>query len=262
LKEPLVIVRRQKQIVTLTLNNPEQRNRLSLPLVESFEKAIKGLKADPKIRAVILTGTGSTFSSGGDVNIMSASPEVKDRDIAESLKRFYRKILSILDLPAYTIAAINGQAIGSGCTLALFCDMRIASSKAKLGFGYINIGLHPGMGTTYFLPRQIGLAKAYELLVTGRSISGLEAARIGLVNRAVKAEKVMDEAFALAERIADGPIAPLRRLKVILNQSFQQNLKKIIDLEARAQVECFRTQDLKEGITAFLERREPQFKGK
>jgi enoyl-CoA hydratase/carnithine racemase len=262
LKEPLVIVRRQKQIVTLTLNNPKQRNALNLPLVDALERAIKGLKADPEIRAVILTGSGPTFSSWGDVNIMSVYPEGENQDIAERLKRFYRKILSILDLPAYTIAAINGHAFGAGCALALFCDMRIASSKAKLGLGSINIGLHPGMGTTYFLPRQIGLAKAYELLVTGRSISALEAAKISMVNRAVKKEKVMDEAFALAERIADGPIVPLRRLKVILKQSFEQNLNKIMDLEVRAQVECFQTEDLKEGIAAFLERREPQFKGK
>lgn len=262
MSEPLVIVRRQKRIVTLTVNNPAQRNALSLSVVEALEKAIKGLKADPDILAVILTGAGPVFSSGGDVNIMSALPEADDREIAENLKSYYRKNLSVLDIPAYTIAAINGHAIGAGCTLALACDMRIASSKAKLGMGFINIGLHPGMGTTYFLPRLIGLAKAYELLVTGKSISGVEAARIGLVNRAVKAERVMDEALALAERIAGGPTVPLRRLKATLSQSFQRDLNQVLDLEARAQVECFRTDDLKEGITAFLERREPQFKAK
>ncbi len=193
---------------------------------------------------------------------MSASPEETDREIAERLKNYYLKNLSILEIPAYTIAAINGPAIGAGCTLALACDMRIASSKAKLGLGFINIGLHPGMGTTYLLPRLVGLPKAYELLVTGNPISGEEAARIGLVNRAVEAERVMEEALDLAGRIADGPAVPLRRLKATISQSFQRDLNQVLDMEARAQVECFRSEDLKEGITAFLERRKPQFKGK
>jgi enoyl-CoA hydratase/carnithine racemase len=140
--------------------------------------------------------------------------------------------------------------------------MRIASTEAKLALGFVRIGLHPGMGTTHILPQLVGNARACELLATGEAITGEEAARIGLVNRAVAPERVLDEAYELAQKIASGPAVPLRHLKMAIQGSSQRDLMQTLDLEARAQVACWKTDDLTEGITAFLEKREPVFKGR
>ncbi|MCP4757316.1 MAG: hypothetical protein GY866_41165 [Proteobacteria bacterium] len=172
------------------------------------------------------------------------------------------KHLELMDLPAFTIAAINGHAVGAGCAFPLACDMRVISKTAKLGMSFVKIGLHPGMGTTHFLPRLVGMAKAYELLLTGDMITGEEAARIGLVNYAVEPEQVMEKALELAEKIANGPAVPLRRMKDTIGNSLNRDLKEAMDLESKAQVECMGTEDLREGITAFLEKRAPLFKGK
>ncbi|MBW1642114.1 MAG: enoyl-CoA hydratase [Deltaproteobacteria bacterium] len=262
MNDQLVIVEKQNRIVTLTLNNPDQRNALSFDLVEELYRAVQEIKADSEVLAVILTGTGKGFSSGGDVSSMAPREGMSEEEAASFIKSYYMKNLSVMDIPAFTIAAINGHAIGAGCTLALACDMRIVSKKAKLGMSFVKIGLHPGMGTTYFLPRLVGQAKAYELLLTGEMISGEEAARIGLVNHAVDPEKVMTVAKELAEKIARGPAIPLRKMKDSIGNTLTRTLEETMDLESRAQVECAKTEDLKEGITAFLEKREPQFKGK
>ncbi len=263
---PLVVVEKKDRIATLTLNNPRQRNALSFALVDELSEAVEKLKTDPDVLAVVLTGAGKGFSSGGDLTSMmppqGQGGAASDEEIARHIKSFYAKNLSVMDLPMCTIAAINGHAIGAGCTLALACDMRIASTKAKLGLGFVKIGLHPGMGTTFFLPRLVGTARAYELLLTGEPITGEEAARIGLVNRAVEPEGVLDAALELAGKIAAGPAVPIRRLKDSVGNSHARELAETLDLEARAQVECSKTKDLKEGITAFLEKREPRFEGR
>jgi enoyl-CoA hydratase/carnithine racemase len=263
---PLVVLEQKDRIATLTLNNPKQRNALSFALVEELSEAVEKIKADPELLAVILTGAGKGFSSGGDVGSMippqGQAGAVSDEEIASRIKSYYLKNLSVMDIPAFTIAAINGHAIGAGCTLALACDMRIASTRAKLGLGFVKIGLHPGMGTTFFLPRLVGTARAYELLLTGEPITGEEAARIGLVNRAVEPERVLEEARELAGKLASGPAVALRRMKDSVGNSRARGLAETLDLEARAQVECSKTEDLKEGITAFLEKRAPRFEGR
>jgi enoyl-CoA hydratase/carnithine racemase len=258
---PLVIVEKKDRIVTLTLNNPERRNAMSMELVDELFKAVEGIKGDPEVSAVILTGAGKGFSSGADVTSMG-QPGMSDEDVIAHIKGFYLKNLSVMDIPVPTIAAINGHAIGAGCALALACDMRIASRVAKLGMGFVKIGLHPGMGTTYFLPRLVGTARAYELLLTGEPITGAEAERIGMVNRAVEPERVMDEALGLAGKIARGPAVPIRKMKDSVGGSFKRDLEETLNIEAAAQCECSKTEDLKEGITAFLEKREPNFKGR
>jgi enoyl-CoA hydratase len=263
---PLVAVEKQDRVATLTLDNPHQRNALSFELVDELAEALGELKADSDLVAVVLTGAGKVFSSGGDLKSMvppqGGEGGVGDEQIADYIKSYYLKNLSIMDLPMCTIAAINGHAIGAGCTLALACDMRIASTQAKLGMGFVKIGLHPGMGTTYFLPRLVGTARAYELLLTGEPISGEEAARIGMVNRAVEPEGVLEAALELAHQIARGPAIPLRRLKESVGGSHTRELAETLQLEAQMQVECSKTSDLKEGITAFLERRQPRFEGR
>jgi enoyl-CoA hydratase len=260
--DPLVLVEKDDRVTTLTLNNPDRRNALSFELVEELAGAVNGIKDDPGVLAVILTGAGKGFSSGADVRSMVPPEGIGDDEMAKYIKDYYMKTLSIMDIPVPTIAAINGHAIGAGCTLALACDMRIASRKAKLGLGFVKIGLHPGMGTTFFVPRIVGTAKAFELLLTGEPITGEEAESIGLVNRAVEPEKVMPAARELAERIARGPAIPIRKMKDSIGGSYERDLMETLDMEAQAQVECSRTEDLMEGIKAFIERRDPVFKGK
>ena len=258
----LVLVEKEGGVTTLTLNDPERRNALSMELVDELVAAVEAIKADPDVLAVILTGTGKAFSSGGDIKSMVPSQGMSNEEMAGQIKDYYLKNLSVMDIPVPTIAAINGHAIGAGCTLTLACDMRIASTKAKIGLGFVKIGLHPGMGTTFFLPRLVGTARAYELLLTGKVITGEEAARIGLVNLAVEPEQLMDAAHELADKIARGPALPIRKMKESIGRSYARDLLETLDLEASAQVECSKTEDLMEGINAFIERREPKFKGK
>lgn len=269
MSEPLVIVEKQNRIVTLTLNNQAQRNALSYELVDELAAAYENIKTDPDVLAVIITGGGKGFSSGADLRAMLPPAEQgagggKDNapKVSDAIRDYYHKNLSIRDLPVYTIAAINGAAVGAGCTLALACDMRIAADDAKLTMGFIKIGLHPGMATTYLLPRLVGESKALELLATAEPVLGKEAERIGLVNKSVPAEDLMKEARKMAMKIASGPAVPLRRLKEAIRGSAARDIPQTLDFELAAQDECWATEDLKEGITAMLERREPQFKGK
>ncbi len=262
MSDPLVIIEKEDRIVTLTINNPAQRNALSNKVVDELNAAFQGIKADPEVLAVILTGAGKGFSSGGDVSSMISSEKEDDSDRAGRIKDYYLRNLAIMDVPAFTIAAINGPAIGAGCTLALACDMRIVSSEAKLGLSFVNIGLHPGMGTTHILPRLVGIPKAYELLTTGDVVKGEEAVRIGLANKVVAPDQVMVAARELARKIADGPAIPLRIMKDSIGNSWSRTLDETMNLESEAQVVCSKTDDLKEGITAFLEKRKPKFTGK
>jgi enoyl-CoA hydratase/carnithine racemase len=259
---PLVIAEKKDRIVTLTLNNPDRRNAIGVEMVDELFTAVEEIKGDSEVSAVVLTGAGKGFSSGGDVTSMAQPPGIGEDEAVGFLKNFYLKSLSVMEIPVPTIAAVNGHAIGAGCMLALACDMRIVSAEAKLGLGFVKIGLHPGMGTSFFLPRLVGKARAYELLLTGEPVTGEEAVRIGLVNRAVEPERVMDEALELAGKIARGPAVPIRRMKYSIGGTYDRDLAETLDLEARIQVECFKTEDLKEGITAFLEKREPYFKGR
>jgi len=260
--DPLVLVEKDKGVTTLFINNPDRRNALSFELVDELKAAVEDIKADPETLCVILTGAGKGFSSGGDVKSMVPPEGMADSDMADFIKGYYLKNLSVMDIPVPTIAAINGHAIGAGCTLALACDMRIASKKAKLGLGFLKIGLHPGMGTTFFVPRIVGSAKAYELLLTAEPITGEEAERIGLINYAVEPEEVMDKARELAGKISKGPAIPIRALKKSLAGSPTRTLDETLDMEAGYQVECAKTEDMMEGIKAFIERREPVFQGK
>ncbi len=260
--EPLVLKEKQGRITVLTLNNPDRRNALSMELVDELYAAVQEIKNDEEVLSVVITGAGKAFSSGGDLKGMmpSRGEGMEEDDIVGGIKDFYKKNLSIMDIPVPTIAAINGHAIGAGCTIALACDMRIASKSAKLALAFVNIGLHPGMGTTYFLPRLVGSAMAYELLMTGSVVTGEEAEKVGLVNHAVEQDQLMASAMSLAEKIAKGPRVPIRQLKNSVRDSFSRNLMEAIDNEARCQLACTKTEDLTEGITAMLERREPKFK--
>lgn len=170
-------------------------------------------------------------------------------------------IMAFRQIEKPVIAAINGAAVGAGCSIAMACDIRIASEKAKLGLVFVKRGLHPDMGGSYLLPRLVGAGRACEMIFTGKIIDAREADRIGLVNRVVPPEKVMEEARALAEEIARGPSIPIGMSKVAIYKGLESDLESMLDYEAFAQAICSQTEDAKEGVESFLEGRDPVFKG-
>jgi enoyl-CoA hydratase len=178
------------------------------------------------------------------------------------MERFYKLYLSVREVPFPTIAAINGTAIGAGLCVALGCDMRIAAKDAKLGLNFVRLGIHPGMGATWTLPRLVGPALAAELLFTGQLLEGEEAARIGLVNRAVPADEVLPTALTLARRIAESAPLPVRGTKQALAQSLDVSLDAQLGFEAEQQSRNYETRDLREGIDAVRDKRSPKFEGR
>lgn len=178
------------------------------------------------------------------------------------MKRFYELFLSVRDLPVPTVAAINGHAIGAGLCITLGCDLRVADAGAKLAFNFSQLGIHPGMGATWTLPRLVGPALAADLLYTGRTLSGEEAAAIGLVSRAVPRDDVLAEATALARRIAEAAPLPVRGIKHALRHSAERTLDQQLAWEAEQQALCYETGDMQEGLAAAREKRAPRFRGR
>ena len=200
----LVTLEREGPIATLTLNDPDRRNVMSRDMGEVFRSHVKALVAEREVRAVIVTGAGKAFAAGGDFGMLEqlaarGTEGGEANRLAEEMHSFYSLYLSVRELRVPSIAAINGPAIGAGLCFALGCDIRIASSSARLALNFASLGLHPGMGGTWSLPRLVGPARAAELLFSGRVIDPDEAVRIGLVNRAVAPEEVLPQARALAE---------------------------------------------------------------
>ncbi|MCZ6464956.1 MAG: enoyl-CoA hydratase/isomerase family protein [Proteobacteria bacterium] len=267
--EDLVLESRDGHVVTLTLHLPERLNAMTQAMGEAFQARVVGLAQDPDLRAVVLTGHGRAFSAGGDLGMIggradqgAAAPGVARLRIRDQMRSFYKLFLSVRDLPCPTVAAINGHAIGAGFCVALACDLRVVAEDAKVGLNFTRLGLHPGMAATWTVPRIVGPALAAELLYTGRIILGAEAARLGLVNRAVEREKVLSTALELAQEIAGSAPVAVRAVKRALRRSADVSLEDQLSFEATEQAACFETADVREGLTAARERREPRFRGR
>src|SRR5262245_40991142 len=265
----LVLRERDGGIVTLTLCDLERRNAMSQEMGEAFALEIARLAAEPELRAVVLTGAGGAFSAGGDLGMIEArarlgaeKPGLARREIRDAMRGFYGLFLSLRDLPCPTLAAIHGPAIGAGLCVALACDLRIAAEDAKLSLNFTKLGIHPGMGATWTLPRLVGHPQAAELLYTGRVISGREAAAIGLVNRAVPSERVLPETLELAQEIAAAAPIAVAGTKRALARSQAATLDDQLMFEASEQAHCFESGDIREGLKAIRERRPPKFEGK
>jgi enoyl-CoA hydratase len=267
--EPLVVLERDADVAIVTFNDPSRVNAMTEAMGHAIAEQMNALVGDDTLRAVVLTGAGRAFSAGGDLAMIesmarkgSSSPGGETgREITEFMRRFYDLYLSVRDLPCPTIAAVNGAAIGAGLCIALACDTRIAARDAKLGLNFTRLGIHPGMGATWTLPRIVGSAHAAELLFTGRILDGAEAERIGLVNRAVAAEAVLPEALELARSLAlSAPIA-VRGTKRALARSLDSDLAGQLDFEAHQQSCCCETADLGEGLAASRAKRPPRFRG-
>ncbi len=247
-------VEKKKEIGIITLNRPETRNALNRKMIRELGDALTGLENDPQIMSIIITGN-KDFCAGADIKEMNA---IKPEQI-ESFCRWGHKVFDQLEnMGKPVIAAMTGFALGGGCELAIACDIRIAGEGAKFGQPEVNLGLIPGFGGTQRLSRLVGVAKAKEMILTGKIIDAKEAESIGLVNRVVKDEELMTKAEEMAQVIAQkAPIAVKMAKKLINeNQEITIGLEKEMNLFAQ----CFATQDRLEGINAFLEKRKPKFK--
>jgi len=265
----LILTERDGDVVTLTFNDPDRRNAMTQAMGEAFAASVAQLARDESVRALILTGAGRAFSAGGDMGMIqaradegAAEPGIARRAIRDTMRSFYKLFLSVRDVPCPTIAALNGAAVGAGLCVALACDVRIANERARLGLNFTALGLHPGMGATFTLPRLVGPAHAAELLFASRIVEGEEAARIGMVNRALPAEEVLPAARALGDEFA--ATAPLanRGLKQALFRSLDATLEDQLSFEASEQALCFESEDVREGLAAAREKRKPSFQGR
>ena len=251
------------RIATLTLNRPERLNALGDTLREDFYDAITRSAADPDVGVLVVTGAGRGFCSGGDVKSMSEREGAAAPPASEKYAPIRdRAILAMRDCPKPVIAAINGAAAGAGMNLALACDMRIASTAAKFSQAFVKRGIAPDWGGSWFLPRIVGTAKAFELVFTGDTIDAAEALKLGIVNAVVAPEALMAETYKLARKIADGPPIAIAISKRAILHNQDVDLRAGLEFETFAQNICRETEDSKEGVRAFLEKRAPVFRGR
>ncbi|WP_246160224.1 enoyl-CoA hydratase/isomerase family protein [Nocardioides humilatus] len=245
----------------LVLDLPELRNAMSDEMTASWVRAVDELVGDPSVRAVVVTGEGSAFSSGGNTAWLASEPDATVDQLRSRMMRFYRAWLSIRRLEVPTIAAINGPAIGAGLAIALACDIRYAARGARMGVPFTKLGLHPGMATTYLLPEVVGAAAARDLLLTGRLVDADEALGLGLVSRVIDPEGFRETVLGAAVDIAaTAPIAT-RLTKSALARG-HASVEACLDWEGLAQPVTMATADLQEGIRAVQEKRAPHFEGR
>ena len=246
----------------IVLARPAARNAMTDAMGAEIQRAVDELNARAGVRAVLLRGLGDAFSAGGDFAMLGARTRHGVDENRAAMRAFYAGFLSVRALRVPTIAVIAGPAIGAGLCLALACDLRLAAAGARMAASFVRLGLHPGMGATFLLPRLIGPAAAADLLLTGRSVDGDEALRLGLVNQVHAPDSLDAAARALAAQIASaGPIA-VAQTKRTLQGSLDRDLDAALDAEADAQALDFATADLSEALQAIAERRPPRFRGK
>lgn len=254
-----ILYGKQGGIATLTLNRPDKMNALSVNMIGQWVEALEECRRDSEVKAVVLTGAGKAFSSGGDVATMG----IKDQSPLDSKnflwKHMHRVAFAFEDLDKPVIAAVNGVAVGAGLDMALMCDLRFAADMARFSEGYVRVGLVPGDGGAYFLPRLVGTAKALELLWTGDFIDAKEAMRIGMVNRVYPADKLLDETYTFVERLVSGPEVAIRMIKRSVYQSLKTDLRTALDLISSHFAVAQFTGDHQEGVKAMQERRKPRF---
>lgn len=255
-----VILEKQGNIATVTINRPKALNALNSETLKDIDTVLDNLENDKEVYAVILTGAGDkAFVAGADISEMKDLNEEQGTEFGTLGNNVFRR-LEKLDKPV--IAAISGFALGGGCELAMACDIRIASEKAKFGQPEAGLGITPGFGGTQRLPRIVGEAKAKELIYTCDIIKADEALRIGLVNKVVAPENLMEEANAMANKIAaNAPIA-VKLCKDAINRGMQVGMDEAIVIEAEDFGKCFSSEDQKEGMTAFVEKRAKNFQNK
>jgi len=257
-----LLVEKKDHIGTIKFNQPDKLNALNALAFQEFIEALHEVDRDNEIRVVIITGAGRAFSAGLDLEEATKGPSESDLQVApiqDSLS-WIPQIMRNMKKPI--IAALNGAAAGGGFTVALACDIRIASEKARLIAPFLRVGLVPELGSTYNLPRLIGIAKACELVFTGKAVTAKEAKEIGLVNEVVPKDELAGFTWKMATEIAQMAPIPLQLAKRALYQGLDSELAVQVQFEQLSQSTCFKSEDYKEGMRAFLEKRSPVFKGK
>ncbi|MDP2627258.1 MAG: enoyl-CoA hydratase-related protein [Candidatus Rokubacteria bacterium] len=258
----VVLVAQADGVLTLTLNRPDSLNALTVEVMGALADRLEAAAADRSARAVVITGAGSAFSAGGDLAFLQELPGMPPARAKEVVYGNFQRVPRLIrgmDKPV--IAAVNGAAVGAGCEIAVACDFRIASEKARFGEVWITLGCIPALGGMYLLPRLVGFARATELVLTGEIIDAREALRIGLVNKVVMPPDLPRAAEELARSLARGPARAIAAAKEALNRGLASTFWAELDATVDAQVACFGTRDFAEGVRALVEKRPPRFTG-
>jgi 2-(1,2-epoxy-1,2-dihydrophenyl)acetyl-CoA isomerase len=260
---PPIDVRHRDGATWVELRRPENLNALDGPLKDALLAALREAAADPAVRAVALTGSGRAFCVGQDLKELEAAyREGRAADFADVLETHYAPIVRLLSgMPKPTVAVVNGVAAGAGMSLALACDLRLASSAARFRLAFAGIGLVPDAGSTWHLPRLVGLSRALELALLGDWVDAEAALACGLVSRVWPAEEFAAQAEATVAALAAGPTVAFARTKALLRDSLQATLDEALAAEEKAQVAAGQTADHLEGVAAFLQKRQPRFQG-
>jgi 2-(1,2-epoxy-1,2-dihydrophenyl)acetyl-CoA isomerase len=252
-------------VAVLTLNRPDRLNAMSRPMLDALLEALPRLAEDPEVGVVVLTGAGRGFCAGGDVKAMAEGNELGGQTMEEKAQALRSRMETsrwLHEMPKPTIAMVRGPAAGAGLSLAMACDMRIASDSARFGTAFARVGYSGDFGGSYYLTQLVGTAKARELYFTADLLDAPQALALGLVNRVVPDARLEDETMALASRLARGPRVAYRYMKRNMNAAETASLKDMLDLEAWHHTRTGMTEDHREAARAFVEKREPQFKGR
>ena len=257
----------KNRVGILTMNRPDKLNALTPAMGTTAVAALREMADNPEVGAVVLTGAGRGFCAGGDVSAMQRGDEIATKGATleqqiDKLRERHDWPWLLYTLPKVTIAVVNGPVAGAGLGLALSCDLRIASDQARFGTAYARVGYGGDYGATWQLTQLVGQAKAKELFFLADMTSAAEAHQLGLVNRVVPHDKLWEEAIAVAERIAAGPLVSYRYMKANINLSTVADFRTLLDREAETHLRCGQTEDHQEGVRAFLEKRPPHFQGR
>jgi 2-(1,2-epoxy-1,2-dihydrophenyl)acetyl-CoA isomerase len=255
-----ILVKEENKVGTITMNRPQTLNFLDPVMAEEIDRALADFEKDEGIRAIVITGAGRAFSAGGDLKFMQQDHTAQE--FYQRMEVITRFIRAMINVPKPIIASVNGAAVGGGCNVALAADLVLASEKAAFAEVFNRIGLIPDCGGIYLLSRRVGLTRAKDLAFTGRTIDAHEAERIGMVNRVFSAEALEEETRKMAEDLAKGPTMALGITKRLFNQSYESDFETLLRLENSNQALLRLTEDHREGVRAFFEKRKPQFKGK
>jgi 2-(1,2-epoxy-1,2-dihydrophenyl)acetyl-CoA isomerase len=250
------------RVGTLVFNRPDKLNALSMELIARSIDTLERWGRDTDIGCIVVTGVGRAFCAGGDVSTMAQDDTETLEQKIDRLRQMQELSWLLYNMPKVTIAAVNGFAMGAGLGVCLACDLRVASDKARFGTAYAKVGYGGDFGTTWLLTHLVGGPKAKELFFLGDIIDASEAHRLGLVNRIFSHESLENEVRGIASRIANGPLTSYRYMKANVNLASSTDFRALLDREAETHMRCSMTEDHKEGVRAFMEKREPHFRGK
>jgi 2-(1,2-epoxy-1,2-dihydrophenyl)acetyl-CoA isomerase len=258
----VLLEERSGGVITLRMNRPEKMNAINLEMGRALVHGLLRAAEDKAVHTVVLTGAGRAFCAGGDLNLIREARNHRSVSEFEAILMAGKEIcLAIAQMPKLVVAAVNGPAAGAGMSLALACDLRIASEQATFAQSFAQIGLYPDFGATFFLPRLVGLSRASELFYTAETLSAQEARDIGIVCSVHPHERFEEETRKLAEHLAAGPPLAYRDVKRTMVGDQHQQLADTLDEENRLQIHCFLSEDCAEGLAAFFENRRPNFRG-